>query len=818
MEDRANASLASWFAAWHPLYRPKLLQLGFYAVTTGILAYLENVVLTELGRSFAEKTASDDWLLRFFATVARSGGLRVSLVVLATFALLRIGRVAAEVGGRISSATLSQRARADLEATILDHLLRKDDAFFAARPPAEILNRLSSDIGRVIERRNTRNQQRQAIFLIAGNIYFFLREDWRLALAAFAVCAAGAWAMQRLTLPVKEMDKTYLATDDRVKAMFEDYLRASPEAQVADLRGAIRERFARQQEARRTLFLRFSWLRERINVVSGTAYLLAFVSLCVILVYFSEAHDPNLQLALIPVVIKSLPELFTNASQLVIQRLNLQLADTSEKRLLEYDSGAVTVAEATKDLPARAAVEVEDATYRYRTADGTLQGGIVDVSTIFPDGRWTAIVGAAGSGKSTLLQLIVGRTAPASGKVRFGKAGYETLNAADRASIITLMPQSLAILDATIAENLVFARDTSILDVDDFALIEKTGLGAICRTKALTMVPLHQDDELAERMTELRARMRERLGAEGFVVTPFEKGGRDPDDTVIERLASSRADRVRLVEQLFRPAGQKEVAALAETPLGKALASRVPKMLEDTRALLGLSSYAAYAKLAPHPIPEPVWQRRVAVLGTKADLRDLVLVALTSKVREYGDLPAGDPSPFRALLAGVSVPFDATALHPHLTWRDNFVFGRLDAPNSRAEGRIERIILDTLAEEGLTDEMTRIGLAFQVGRGGTRLSGGQRQIIALTRALLRRTPVLVLDEPTSALDPNSRARVCTLLREWAHERVVITVSHDPELVRASDEVRVLEAGRLVGEGPFAELEASSAAFRNVLKL
>ena len=70
-----------------------------------------------------------------------------------------------------------------------------------------------------------------------------------------------------------------------------------------------------------------------------------------------------------------LPELFTNASQLVIQRLHLQLADTSEKRLLEYDSGAIAPPETTKELPARAPVNVDDATYRYRTNDGSLQGG-----------------------------------------------------------------------------------------------------------------------------------------------------------------------------------------------------------------------------------------------------------------------------------------------------------------------------------------------------------------------------------------------------------------------------------------------------------
>ena len=90
MEDRANASQrAGSRRGIRSIAR--LLQLGFYAVTTGILAYLENVVLTELGRSFAE-----DRERRLAAPLLRDRGskrrARVSLVVLATFALLRIGR------------------------------------------------------------------------------------------------------------------------------------------------------------------------------------------------------------------------------------------------------------------------------------------------------------------------------------------------------------------------------------------------------------------------------------------------------------------------------------------------------------------------------------------------------------------------------------------------------------------------------------------------------------------------------------------------------------------------------------------------------
>jgi ABC-type bacteriocin/lantibiotic exporter with double-glycine peptidase domain len=60
--------------------------------------------------------------------------------------------------------------------------------------------------------------------------------------------------------------------------------------------------------------------------------------------------------------------------------------------------------------------------------------------------------------------------------------------------------------------------------------------------------------------------------------------------------------------------------------------------------------------------------------------------------------------------------------------------------------------------------------------------------------------------------------VGALLREWKQDRVVVTVSHDPELVKEADEVILVEQGRVAACGPFEELRASSAALRNTLRI
>lgn len=80
------------------------------------------------------------------------------------------------------------------------------------------------------------------------------------------------------------------------------------------------------------------------------------------------------------------------------------------------------------------------------------------------------------------------------------------------------------------------------------------------------------------------------------------------------------------------------------------------------------------------------------------------------------------------------------------------------------------------------------GLDTLVGEHGARFSGGQRQRLALARALIRRPRLLLLDEPTSALDPVSEEAVCQTLKRLASDTTVLVISHQPALLRVADVV------------------------------
>lgn len=99
------------------------------------------------------------------------------------------------------------------------------------------------------------------------------------------------------------------------------------------------------------------------------------------------------------------------------------------------------------------------------------------------------------------------------------------------------------------------------------------------------------------------------------------------------------------------------------------------------------------------------------------------------------------------------------------------------------------------------------GLDTRLGERGRQLSGGERQRLALARALLRQPTCLVLDEATNALDADSERRIAEVLHRLAGEITVIIIAHQPQTLRHADHVVVLEQGRVIASGAWADMPA-----------
>jgi ATP-binding cassette subfamily B protein/subfamily B ATP-binding cassette protein MsbA len=178
-----------------------------------------------------------------------------------------------------------------------------------------------------------------------------------------------------------------------------------------------------------------------------------------------------------------------------------------------------------------------------------------------------------------------------------------------------------------------------------------------------------------------------------------------------------------------------------------------------------------------------------------------------------------DPSAGRVLLDGVDVrEFQlralrqqvAMVLQPPLVFptsiRENIAYGRPDATPAQVAEAAHLAQLD-----GFLERLPE-GLDTVVGEAGATLSAGEQLRITIARAILRDAPILILDEPTSALDASTEALVMQGLEQLMAGRTTFVIAHRLSTVRRADVILVLEDGRVVEQGPFADLVARGGYF------
>ena len=139
---------------------------------------------------------------------------------------------------------------------------------------------------------------------------------------------------------------------------------------------------------------------------------------------------------------------------------------------------------------------------------------------------------------------------------------------------------------------------------------------------------------------------------------------------------------------------------------------------------------------------------------------------------------------------------------PVTDWRENITIGAPYADDSAVVAAAE--------VAGLTQFVNRHPKGFDmlIGERGESLSGGQRQEVAIARAVLMDPPALLFDEPTSAMDFSTEHGFKERLRHFAAHKTLIIVTHRNSLIDLATRVIVVDGGRIVADGPREQVLAA----------
>ncbi len=136
-------------------------------------------------------------------------------------------------------------------------------------------------------------------------------------------------------------------------------------------------------------------------------------------------------------------------------------------------------------------------------------------------------------------------------------------------------------------------------------------------------------------------------------------------------------------------------------------------------------------------------------------------------------------------------------------------YGRWDAGDDEVEEAARLAQIDGFIR------MSPQGYETQVGERGLKLSGGEKQRVAIARTVLKAPPILVLDEATSALDSHTEAEIQGALERVSRNRTSLVIAHRLSTIVGADEIIVLDQGRIAERGTHARLLAAGGLYASM---
>ena len=493
-------------------------------------------------------------------------------------------------------------------------------------------------------------------------------------------------------------------------------------------------------------------------------------------------------------------------------------------------------------------IEVKDLSFQVEGGIQLLDG----INLSLKPGEQLALVGFSGSGKSTLAQCVGQLYKYTGGHILLGGEEVADLSKKDMIHNIGFVSQTPFTFEGTIKDNILYSyaskfdsdeigESDAMLSLDDMIeVLQQTGIFVdVLRFGLNSILVYDEHQDLASKIVRVREHFKREFGEEladyveffaednylyhSNIAANLTFGSPNVESFTLQNLAVNdyflrfldKTDLTRTLLTLGAELCRQTVDILGNLPPEKVFFEQSPIRADELDEYKMLATRLAKTRLHHLSPDDRTSLLRLALrfipgvhkmVGMPSILEELIL---EGRALFKESISKDDP--------GALTFYQASEYIYSQTILDNIFFGKTKIVNPQAEEKIDQSIIQVLIEEDLLETIVEIGMEFQVGSKGDRLSGGQRQKLAIARVFLKAPRVLIMDEATSALDNKSQARIQSLLdTRWKGQSTLIAVVHRLDIIKSYDKIAVMKAGRIGEMGTYDDLIAKKGMLHELI--
>jgi ABC-type bacteriocin/lantibiotic exporter with double-glycine peptidase domain len=772
---------------------------------------------------------------------------------------------------QVRYAKFSQSFVSDIRLKLFNHLLQLPQDFFNKNPIGQITNRIMNEVSSIgaFFARLFLQPVINVIMIIFYTVYIF-QLNWKLALAGTIFIPISAMIIPKFNRRINTLTEQSIECNGNLTSHFQEVFSG-----IGDIRSSQTYNFEESKLKKRILEY-FTINMNTAKTAGGLESLMKVITqLAPLSLYFYGGHlclKGEMPVGTLVAAIAIMNNLYSPVNSIVYfimewRQVSIRFDKLDEYLKIEPEKGI---------LPGEALTTFSNGPIRFNKVRFGFDGEqmlLNDISFVTQYGKKAAFVGTSGSGKSLTATLISTIYRPLSGSITFGGEAADSVPLFSLRSKIGYVNQTPFLFNDTIKNNILYAllrktvgdtdridawvdfalldevNDSEMLDLRILEIVKDVGLfddvfNIGMRSKLITeacSTPPDSDNKIVKARKQLAQAI---AGYGGEYVEVYREDRFLEYCTILENIVFIPSAAIsqkfgtisdfinKYLSPFLREKGFLERLVIIGLHLAQEDKSLIEKLYKDKSPLLNyLESDKGLIERTVKLNEKLVLEGKTLHAFEKLDasiLGDVLTLALSycpgrSKedllsVEMKGRILAlrGIAKTYLAEKIGEEIEFYNPEIYmPSLSLMDNIIFGTINPLRKKAVEEINARIRKIVQEAGLEEQVIKLGLEFNVGERGNKLSGGQRQKVSIARVLLMNPSILILDEATAALDASSQALITDLVREKFRDKTVISIAHRLNIVKDYDEILVFDKGSIVQRGNFEKLVAEEGLFKKL---